>query len=192
MLDIDNFITELSVEAPRLALMMRKVVTAVNQTAGVLGIDSTSHASPPDPPQGINVKAANGLAHVTITDNSQRGRSLNYFLEHDTNPAFPAPHVVQLVASRGAFLSLPAKDDGGNAQHWYFRAYSMNPGSAQRSAHVVFGGFATPTAVNVGGSTSLTPLPSTGAGTASTTGQQGGQGFGSAQFAQPETGVKLP
>ena len=192
MLDVENFITELAIDQPRMALMMRRVVTAVNQVAGVLGIDSTSHASPPDPPQAINVKAANGVAHITITDNSQRGRSLNYFLEHDTNPAFPAPHVVHLVASRGAFLSLPAFDDNADAQSWYFRAYSMNPGSSQRSAHIVFGGFASPTAVDVGGTTQLTPLPSTGAGTASTTGQQGGQGFGDVQFARPETGVKVP
>lgn len=192
MLDVGNFITEISNEQPRLALMLSKIVTAINQTAGVLGIDSTSHASPPDPPRAINVKAANGLAHVTITDYSQRGRSLNYFLEHDTNPAFPNPHVVHLVAGRGAFLNLPAKDDNNNPQSWYFRTYSMNPGSTTRSAHVIFGGAGSPTPVDVGGTTQLTPLPSTGAGTASTTGQQGGQGFGNAQFARPETGVKAP
>ena len=191
MLDVGNFLTEISNEQPRLALMLTKIVTAINQTAGVLGIDSTSHASPPDPPRAINVKAANGLAHVTITDHSQRGRSLNYFLEHDTNPAFPNPHVVHLVASRGVFLNLPAKDDNNNPQSWYFRTYSMNPGSTTRSAHVIFGGAGSPTPVSVGGTTQLTPLPSTGCGTASTTGQQGGQGFGNAQFANPETGVKV-
>jgi hypothetical protein len=190
-LDIENFITELAVNQPRMALMMRKVVTAINQTANVQGVDSTDFQSPPSPPQNISVKAANGLAHVTITDNSQRGRALNYFLEHDTSPAFPNPHIVHLVASRGTFLTLPAKNDSGAAQSWYFRAYSMYPGSEKRSDHIVFGG-STPTPVNVGGTTQLTPLPSTGAGTASTFGGQGGQGFGSAQFAKPETGAKSP
>ena len=192
MLDLGYFIDEIRDEQPRLALMLNKIVRAVNQTAGVLGIDSTSHASPPDPPQAINVKAANGLAHVTITDHSQRGRSLNYFLEHDTNPAFPNPHVVHLVASRGVFLPLPAKDDNGNPQKWYFRGYSMYPGSQKRSDHVVLGGFATPTAVDVGGSAQFTPLASKGAGTASTTGQQGGLGFGTTQFSKAETGAKAP
>lgn len=190
MLDVDNFITELSVNQPRMALMMRKVVDAINQTANVLGVDSTAFQSAPSPPQAINVKAAGGTAHVTLTDGSRRGRALNYFIEADTSPSFPNPHPFQLNACRGAFLNLPAFDDNGDAQNWFFRGFSMYPGSTKRSEHVVFGGFDVPLAVNVGGSVNLTPLPSTGAGTASTTGGQGGQGFGSVQFAQPETGAK--
>jgi hypothetical protein len=188
MLDIDNFITELAIDQPRMALMMRQVKNAVNQVANVLGVDSTAFQSPPAPPQAMNVKAANGLVHVTITDGSRRGRALNYFIEHDTNPAFPNPHVVPLGVTRGAFLNLPAKDDNGDAQSWYFRSYSMYPGSTKPSPHLVFGGFANATPIDVGGTTQLTPLPSTGAGTASTTGQQGGQGFGKSQFSQVETG----
>jgi hypothetical protein len=130
------------------------------------------------------VKAANGTVHVTLTDNSQRSRTLNYFVESDTDPSFPQPHVDHLVASRGAFLNRPALDDNGAAQKWYFRAFSMQPGSSQRSDHVVFGGSNSPTAVDVGGTTQMTPLPSTGSGTASTSGQQGGTGFGTAQFAR--------
>ncbi len=192
-LDIGTYLTEVRAEAQRtpvfarMALMFEKMTAAINQGASANGVDSTGHIQPPAPPQNISVKAANGLAHVTITDSSQRSRSLNYFLEHDTNPAFPAPHVVHLVASRGAFLSLPAKDDDGNPQNWYFRAYSMNPGSTQPSEHIVFGGANAPTPVNVGGTTQLTPLTSTGSGTASTTGQQGGSGFGKPQFANPNT-----
>ena len=191
MLDVENYITEIATTQPRTALMLRKIVEAINQTANVLGVDSTAMRSAPAPPQGINVKAASGLVHVTITDHSQRGRSLNYFLEHDTDPAFPNPHVVHLVASRGAFLTLPAKNDSAVAQPWYFRAYSMYPGSQKRSNHVVFGGVV-PTPVSVGGTVALTPLTSTGSGTASTTGQQGGVGFGTSQFAKPETGAKSP
>ena len=192
MLDVDNFITELAVDQPRLALMAQKIVNAINQTANVLGVDSSSHASPPDPPRAIDVKANNGTVHVTLTDHSQRSRALNYFVEHDTDPAFPNPHVLHLVASRGVFLPLPAKDDNGNPQKWYFRGYSMYPGSQKRSDHVVLGGFATPTAVDVGGSAQFTPLASKGAGTASTTGQQGGLGFGTTQFSKAETGAKAP
>src|SRR4029077_7241611 len=120
------------------ALMFQQIQDSVNQIGTATGVDSNSHIEAPSPPQNINVKAANGLAHVTITDNSQRSRSLNYFLEHDTNPAFPAPHIVHLVASREAFLPLPAKDDHGNPQKWYFRAYSMYPGSTKPSNHIVF------------------------------------------------------
>jgi hypothetical protein len=127
--------------------------------------------------------------HVTLSDYSERSRSLHYFVEADTDPAFPNPHGFQLGASRGLFVNLPAKDDNANAQSWYFRGYSMYPGSAKRSNHVIFGGAAAPEAVSVGGTTELTPLTSTGMGTASATGQQGGQGFGTAQV---NRGSSLP
>jgi hypothetical protein len=191
VLDLGKFLMEIRAEAQRapvfarMALMFQQIQDGVNQIGAAVGVDPTGHIQPPSPPQNISVKAANGTVHVTLTDNSQRNRSLNYFLEHDTNPAFPNPHVVHLVASRGTFLNLPAKDDDNNAQSWYFRAYSMYPGSTQPSSHIVFGGTSAPTPVSVGGTTQLTPLPSTGAGTASTTGQQGGKGFGQPQFSNP-------
>lgn len=189
-LDIGTFLNEVRAEAQktpvfaRMALMFQKMTDAINQGNAAAGVDPTGHIQPPSPPQNISVKAASGLVHVTLTDNSQRSRSLNYFLEHDTTPSFSNPHVVHLVASRGTFLNLPAKDDNNNPQSWYFRAYSQYPGSAQRSDHIIFGGAIAPTPVSVGGTTQLTPLPSTGSGTASTNGQQkqGEGGFGSAQF----------
>lgn len=186
MLDLSNFLAEMKSQGRkpegaiwnRLSVMMQNVQDAVNQTANATGVDSTGFRSAPSPPQGINVKAANGVAHVTITDNSNRGRLLHYFVEADTNPAFPQPHVVQTSASRGAFIPLPGKTDTGGTQHWYFRSYSMEPGSERRSDHQVLGGAQVPTPVDVGGTTQLTPLPSTGSGTASTLGRQGGEGFG--------------
>lgn len=186
MLDIDNFLTELRGSNPRLGLMMAKVRDAINQTANAVGVDSTAMQAAPHPPQQINVKAANGTVHVTLQDSSKRSRALNYFVEHDTDPSFPNPHVVHLNVSRGTFLSLPALNDAGDAQNWYFRGYSMLPGSTKASQHVIFGGANAPTPVDVGGTTQLTPLASTGAGTASTTGQQGGHGFGPSQFSRPD------
>jgi len=186
MLDIDNFLTELAIENPRMALMMSKVRDAINQTANATGVDSTAFQSPPHAPQSIQVKASNGLVHVTLTDSSQRSRALNYFVEHDTDPAFSNPHVLHLGASRGGFLTLPAFNDSNVAQNWHFRAYSMLPGSTKPSAPVYFGGAANPTPVSVGGTTQLTPLNSTGSGTASTTGQQGLSGFGIPQFSRTE------
>ena len=187
-LDLGRFITEIKEvgnQIPvfnRLAVAFAKIEAAINQTAQAAGVDSTAQTEPPDPPSDINVKANGGLVHVTLSDSSARTRSLNYFVEADTEPSFPQPHVEHLGPSRGKFLSLPSKDDGGNPQLWYFRAYSMNPGSKARSAHQVYGGITNPTGVNVGGNANLTPLPSTGSGTASTTGRQSGEGFGTAQF----------
>jgi hypothetical protein len=187
VLNVDQFITELRSNSPRMAFMMTKIVNAINQTANAMGVDSTSFQQAPQAPQAVQVKAAGGIAHVTITDSSQRSRALNYFVEHDTDPNFTNPHVAHLVASRGVFLNLPAFDDNGDAQPWHFRAYSMLPGSKTPSAPIYFGSAQTPTPVNVGGTTQLTPLTSTGSGTASTTGQQGLSGFGRPQFAK--TGI---
>ena len=185
MLDIGKFVAEIRSRAnavpvfARLALALEQTQDAVNSLGTATGVDPTNHTTPPDPPSNIDVKAANGLAHVTLSDTSQRSRALQYFIEADTDPAFPNPHVQHLGVSRGAFIPLPAKADDATAQSWYFRAYSQYPGSQQRSDHQVFGG-SIPTPVSVGGSTQLTPLPSTGSGTASTNGQQktGEGGFG--------------
>ena len=193
MLDIDQFITELRIDQPRMALMVSKIRDAINQTASAAGVDSTSFQSPPHPPQAINVKAANGLVHVTITDGSERSRATSYFIEHDTDPAFSNPQVLHLNASRTGFLTLPALDDNGDAQSWHFRAYSHMLGAAKPSAPIYFGSANAPTPVSVGGTTQLTPLRSTGSGTASTTGQQGLSGFGIPQYAKAEkTGAKQP
>lgn len=186
MLDVNSFITEIRIQNPRMALMLDKMVSAINQTANAIGVDSTAFQSAPHAPQSIQVKAANGLVHVTVTDASRRPRALNYFVEHDTDPGFSNPHVLPLGPSRGGFLTLPAFNDDNVAQNWHFRAYSMLPGSTKPSAMVYFGPASAPTPVSVGGTTQLTPLGSTGSGTASTTGQQGGQGFGISQYSRPE------
>ena len=194
-LDLGKFITEIRAAASqtpwaaRLALALNQIQDGVNQIGSATGVDANSHIQPPQPPQTISVKAANGTVHVTLQDTSQRSRALNYFVECSTDAAFSNPHVEHLVASRGKFFPLPGLNDSGDAQPWHFRAYSQYPGSQQRSDHVIFGGASAPTPVNVGGTTQLTPLPSTGSGTASTNGQQknGEGGFGSSQFANPNT-----
>lgn len=165
-----------------MALALEQTQDAVNALGTSTGVDPTNHTTPPDPPNSISVKAAGGLAHVTLSDTSQRTRARNYFVEAATDSAFSNPHVEPLGPSRGKFFMLPGKKDDASTQLWYFRAYSQELGSSQRSDHQVFGG-STPTGVDVGGSTSLTPLPSTGSGTASTNGQQqnGDGGFGAKQ-----------
>ena len=184
MLEIGQFLTEIRAWKPRLGLALQQIVDGVNQIGSTIGVDATGHVEPPAPPQSIAIKAANGLVHATLTDHNQRSRNLHYFLEADTDPSFPQPHVEHLGVSRGRFLNLPALDDNGQPQNWYFRGYSMYPGSKQRSDVVLFGGATNPTAVDVGGTVQLTPMPSTGSGTASTNGRQGASGFGKAQFSK--------
>lgn len=162
---------------PALGNLLRRIVTAINNTAQNAGIAPLGQADPPPSVGAVSVKAANGVAHVTITDNNPVQKPIEYFIEHDTDPNFTNPHREHLVTSRGRFIPLPAKDDNGTAQNWYFRAYSQYPGS-QPSEAVYFGGLS-PTAVSVGGTTQFTPLTSQGGGTSN--GQQGGWGRGKVQ-----------
>jgi hypothetical protein len=100
---------------------------------------------PAAPPQvnGINVAAANGHHTVTVVDqNPGIQRGVNYWLERDTQPHFPNPHVIDLGQSRNHSEFL------GNGTH-YWRAYSSY-GSSGPSQPVYHGG-AIPTPVNAGG-----------------------------------------
>jgi len=170
---------------PSLGNLIRRVINAVNTVAQNAGIAPLGESDPPPSIGGVTVKASGGLAHVTISDTNEITKPIEYFIEHDTDPNFTNPHVKHLVASRGAFIPLPAQDDNGTAQNWYFRAYSQHPGSAP-SKPVYFGGLS-PSPVSVGGSTQMTPLQSTGSGTASNTGGQGGWGRGKV-FTRPAQG----
>jgi hypothetical protein len=112
-----------------------------------------------------------------ITHNSPLQKNIRYFVEADTNAAFPQPHVFDLGSSRTLFAPLPNKDGSGNQLNWHFRSYAQYQGS-DASEHSYFGTQFTPTPVAVGGTAQFTPLASTGSGTALANGTQGGQGLG--------------
>jgi len=115
--------------------------------------------------------------HAVINDQSQLRRGIHYFVEYDTDPSFKQPHVVHMGTSRTMHpLNLPALDDDGNPQKFYFRSYSQLPGG-KPSSKIRFGGERA-TAVDPGGTFQMTLLPSTGSGTAPANGQSAGQGFG--------------
>lgn len=166
-----------------------KVQDAVNNLAQHVGVDSNGMVATPPTIQQLNVKSnGNGLVHAVITDNNPIQKNLHYFVEYDTDPSFKQPHVVHLGASRSMPpLNLPANDDNGNPQQFYFRAYSQYQGS-HPGEPIHFGG-EVPTAVAPGGTQQMTLLPSTGSGTAQPTGQQGGSGFGKVLF-RPAQGPK--
>lgn len=179
MLDLGEFLTQIRGQNPILGLALEQLQDSVNHLGVVTGNDSTGLIEDaPTPPQALQVSAGGGILHATVTDTSARSRPLNYFLEVDTDPAFPQPHMFATGAGREALLSLPNKDSSGNQLNYYARAYSMLPGSARASDAVVFGGAANPTAIQVGGGVSLTLQDAPGGGTASASGMQGGEGFG--------------
>lgn len=158
-------------------LVFQNIIDAVNGGFKQLGVDPTGKVSAPAPPEALNVTANNGTVQAVITHNAPVSKQSQYFIEADTNPAFPQPHVFHLGASRTLFTSLPNKDGGGNNQSWHFRAYVQDNGS-DASTPTYFGSQVVPTAVTVGGNSSFTPIPSTGSGTASPTGEQGAYGLG--------------
>jgi hypothetical protein len=177
MIDATQFLNKIRERDPDSFLVFQNLIDGINGVAKQLGVDPTGKVSPPDPPEALNIKANNGIVHAVITHNAPINKTIQYLVECDTDPNFSNPHVEDLGASRGKFFSLPNKTDGGDAQPWHFKAYAQYSGS-DASKKVYFGSQVAPTAVTVGGTAQLTPIPSTGSGTAAANGQQSGLGLG--------------
>ncbi len=157
---------------PYLAETLRSIQNAINQHGKVAGIDPAGVFPTPSAPTGITVTAANGWFDISVQDsNPQRG--LNYFVDYDTSPSFPAPRTIPLGPTRNDYKQL------GN-QTLYWRAHSQFQGS-DPSPYTVLGG-ATPTPVVGGGASGPAPAPSQGTGAASVAGASPqppvGGGFG--------------
>src|SRR5712691_5532720 len=153
---------------PYLYESLTKIVSAVNALGNKAGLDARAPAAAPARIASLAVQASNGWFDLAITDNADARPGLFYFAESDTTPAFAAPRVYFLGASRNLYLQL------GN-QTLYWRAYSQYIGS-NPSPLVSFG---TPAiAVPGGGSSGPAPLPSAGSGVLPRGIVRGGNGFG--------------
>jgi hypothetical protein len=153
---------------PYLYETLVKMVAAVNAASQNAGVDPSTPAPAPSAVASITVQAANGWFDLAISDPAVSRPGLFYFAESDVTPAFSAPRVYFLGASRNLYVQL------GN-QTLYWRAYSQYVGSAA-STPVTFGSPAK--AVVGGGSAGPTPLPSSGSGAVSNGVVRGGNGFG--------------
>jgi hypothetical protein len=153
---------------PYLYETLVKIVSAVNSTSQRAGVDPSTPAPAPPPIASLTVHAANGWFDIAIADPSNSRPGLFYFAESDTTPAFSAPRVYFLGASRNLYVQL------GN-QTLYWRAYSQYVGSLP-SAPLTFG--SPPVAVAGGGSSGPAPLPSQGSGALPNGLVRGGNGFG--------------
>src|SRR5579885_2438740 len=153
---------------PYLYETLVKIVSAVNSTSQRACVDPSTPAPAPPAIASLEVRAANGWFDLSITDPSPSRPGLFYFAESDTPPAFRAPRVYFLGASRNLYVQL------GN-QSLYWRAYSQYIGSLP-SAPVTFGTPALP--VSGGGITGPSPLPSQGSGALTNGNAPGGNGFG--------------
>lgn len=170
-----------------LGVALQRLQDSVNGLGTNLAADPTGTMPAPPPIQALNVKTdGNGTVHATINHSAAIQRGVHYFVEYSNDAAFSQPHVVHLGTSRTMNpITLPAMDDSGKPQKFFFRAYGQYPGG-DPGEPVHFGG-TVPTPVNPGGSVKLTLLQSTGSGTAQNSGQQAGSGFGRVLFRQPIT-----
>lgn len=153
---------------PYLYETLVKIVAAVNAASQNAGVDPATPSPAPTPIAALKVQAANGWFDLAITDPGASRPGLFYFVESDVTPAFSAPRVYFLGASRNLYVQL------GN-QMLYWRAYSQYVGSLP-SGPVTYG--IPPVAVAGGGATGPAPLPSSGSGTLANGMVRGGNGFG--------------
>lgn len=171
-----------------LGKFLRRVVDAINTTAKNASVSAVGLFPTPPKVDSINVagvfSASNNTItttsehlHWTLEHNQQTHKGIKYITEIDTTPGFTQPHQVFHDSSRSGFLSLPAQKDDGSPQLYYMRSYPQYHGS-DPAAPTVLGGLSNPTAIVLTGSSKMSLLPSSGSGTASTTGQQGGKGLG--------------
>lgn len=150
---------------PYLGETVESLMREINLIATQTGTSGRSLPAPPNI-RTIAVSAQNGQFSITLTDpDGQAAQSLgiHYFLEWDTNPAFPNPTVEDMGPARGESLQL------GNLT-LYWRAYSQYRNSPI-SQKIVYGG-SSPIAV-VGGGAAVPAPPGGGSG-----GGGGGGGFG--------------
>jgi hypothetical protein len=156
---------------PKLHETITDVAAAVDGLAQRSNVNPTGETTAPFDISRLTVVAQDGVFDIRIFDDTPVQRGIHYFVEYSTTPSFTNPIPIHLGTSRCGREFL------GNLT-LYWRAYSQYLGS-QPSNPIYFGSAVVPTAVIGGGSiTGPTPQQSTGSGTASSNGTQGGQGFG--------------
>lgn len=168
--------------------LLQRIISAINTMGVNAGVLPVGKVIPPNPIDSVTVKgtmntdntlvtAPGEQLHWTITHNQSVNKHVNYFSEIDTSSSFTQPHVIHHGASRSGFTTLPTNNDSGIQQTYYLRSYAQYPGGDPVKP-TVYGGLTGPIKIQMGGSTNMTLLPSTGSGTAAANGTQGGKGFG--------------
>ena len=168
--------------------LFSRIINAVNTLAKNAGVAAVGKVSPPHPIDAVNVQGTQSgnmvtcpgdILHFTLTHNQAVSRGVQYISEIDTDPSFPQPHIIDHGCSRSAFVALPTFTNGvDNVKNtYYLRSYAQMHGS-DPCKPTVFGGLGGALQIQMNGLNAGVPLPSTGSGTASPTGQQGGHGLG--------------
>ena len=166
--------------------LFARIISAVNTLAKNAGVAAVGKVTPPPPVDSITVQGNQAgsvitcpseIMHWTLNHAQAIQKNIRYFSEIDTDPNFPAPHVVDHGSSRSAFLTLPKMDNDGNVHTYYLRSYAQMPGSDPCSP-TVHGNLGGAFKIRMTGSSKTSLLTSAGSGTAAPNGQQGGHGLG--------------
>ena len=166
--------------------LFARIIDSVNSLAKNIGAAAVGKLDPPTPIQSIQVSGTqNGnvitvpseILHLTLNHTQEVNKGVQYIHEISTESNFLAPHVIDTGCSRSLFVHLPANDSTGKPQVYFHRAYAQYHGSDPNQP-TVLGGLAAPTKILMTGSSNTTLLQSTGSGTASPQGTQGGHGLG--------------
>lgn len=165
-----------------------RIIQAVNTLSKNAGVASVGKISPPPPINSVTVSGSAPVAgiitvanseilHWTIQHTQAIQKGIRYFSEIATEPNFLSPHVIDHGTSRSAFLSLPTNNSSNVKQTYYLRSYAQYVGS-DPCKPTVLGGISGAIGIQMGGTSQTSLLQSTGSGTASSSGQQGGKGLG--------------
>lgn len=179
--------------------LLRRIILAVNTLANNASVSPIGKLPSPPKIDSVQIQGTQSgnvltcpseILHWTLTHNQAVQKGIRYFTEIDTNPGFTQPHVIDHGTGRSGFLNLPtyasaAAQEGTQPTAYYLRSYAQYTGS-DPSEPTVFGNLdgstkivMTPPLGTSGSATAL--LSSTGSGTASPQGQQGGKGLGTVQ-----------
>jgi hypothetical protein len=174
-----------------LGSLFSRVIASVNQLATNTGVASIGKTTPPPKIDSITVQGTqvgsvitcpSEILHHVLVHNQSISKNIRYFSEIDTDPSFPQPHVLDHGTSRSSFLTLPtyatpAALTAVQPTNYYLRSYAQYPGS-DPCEPTVLGNIGGTTTINMTGTSVTSLLSSTGSGTASQTGEQGGLGLG--------------
>ena len=177
----------LTCKDPYAGSLLSHMIEGINNVAKAASVAVFGKTAPPPPIDSINVQGTQSgtkitcpseILHWTLTHNQAISKGVRYFTEIDTDPNFLAPHVIDHGCSRTGFTSLPTYlNDGNTKQTYYMRSYAQYPGS-DPAKPTVLGNLGGAIQIQMTGSSATTLLSSTGSGTASPSGQQGGHGLG--------------
>lgn len=173
----NDLLTQIENEYPKLGQYLRhSILPAIDTLGKNVGASSSGTMEAPDAPQSVSInKQGDENVQVTINHTSKVSKGVEYFTEVATDAAFTNPRVEHHGASRSpaSTIFLPTKDSSGKTHSYYFRSYAQQPGGKPSKVCNYSGN-----PVTMSGGTQADHTASTGSGTASNNGGQGGSGWG--------------